>query len=278
MKGLILDGGGVFGIGQAHILSKIDINKFDFFVGTSIGAANVGALCFGTEGKDLPDFFHECMPKIFKKNILRCNGLYCPKYSDYELNKSLRYLMGNIDMGDIKKPLFITSVNFHDKKLKVFSNTQENDAFWPLWETVRCSVAAPSYFAPWKGYIDGGVFVSNPSMVAVAAAAKKLKCPLNEIEICSIGTGKFDTYQKYKRMWSIFHWGSWLINALLDGASNTMSEYFVRSLPIKKYFRVDFWGDKSWCLDNVGAMYEAEKLWKNDIEKSIKSIQLFLNS
>ena len=275
MKGLVLDGGGVFGIGQAQILSEIDLNKFDFMVGTSIGATNIGAIAANVNPSDLPDFFHYFMPKIFQKRWFKIHGLYCPLYLDDALNNALKYLVGDIDMGEIEKPIFITSVHFNTKRLKVFSNKKERDAFWPLWEVIRCSVSAPSYFTPWKGYIDGGVFVNNPSMVAVAAASRVLNCPLSEIEICSIGTGHFDNYKDDKKMWSILHWGVWLINALLDGASSDMSDYFVRYLPIKKYLRIDFKGDRNWRLDKVKYMYEAENLWHKDIQNAIKVISEF---
>jgi len=278
MKGLILDGGGVFGIGQAQILKNIDVSKFDFFVGTSIGAANISSVVSGVNLQELPSFFHKDMPIIFKSSLISRCVAFSPRYSDIELNKSLKRLTGDISVGDVKKPFFITAVNFTDNKLKVFNNIQKEDKSWPLWEVVRCSVAAPSYFSPWKGYVDGGVFANNPSMVGVAACSKVLGCPIDEIEICSIGAGKFKINNSEKKMWSIVHWGSWLIDALLYGSSSNMSDYFARSLPLKKYLRIDFIGEKSWKLDSVSNMSVAERKWKNDINDAIASINDFLNN
>ncbi len=276
MKGLVLDGGGVFGIGQAIIVKNIDVTKFDFFVGTSIGSANIASVLSGADTINLPSFFYEWMPIIFKSDLYSKLKILSPKYKDANLNESLYRLIGNVNVGDIKKPFFINAINFNDNRLKVFNNIQEEDKSWSLWEVARCSVAAPSYFVPWKNYVDGGVFANNPSMVAVAACCKLLKCPINEVEICSIGTGIFDVNNDGKKMWSVFHWGDWLIKSLLYGSSSNMSDYFVNSLPLKKYLRINFKGEKAWKLDSVSDMKIAEERWKEDINNAIIMVNDFL--
>jgi len=277
LKGLVLDGGGVFGLCQANILKNIDVDKFDFFVGTSIGSANIASiLSKKIDVNKLPCFFYEYMPRIFKKNAFRLN-FFSPKYKDSELNESIYDLTGDIKVGDIKKPFFITSIDFKSNKLKVFNNIQIEDESWPLWEVVRCSVAAPSYFSPWKGYIDGGVFANNPSMVAVAACSKVLSCPINEIEICSIGTCTFNINNDGRKMWSTLHWGGWLITSLLHGASSNIPDYFVSSLPLKQYLRINFIGERSWKLDSVSDMYIADKMFEKEIDDAIVAVNNFLS-
>ena len=110
------------------------------------------------------------------------------------------------------------------------------------WEVVRCATAAETYFPSQKGFADGGVFANNPSMVGVAAASKVLGVPIEEIELLSIGTGD-RTVGSSSAPSSVFGWGDWLIGAMLDGASDKMHDYFVRSMPLKKYERIQFAGN-----------------------------------
>lgn len=276
MKGLVFDGGGCFGIGQARILDKVDVSKFDFFVGTSIGAANAAAVA-AELNINLPDFFHEEMPKIFSGYGWRRFKPVAPRYGDKAINSALLKILDTTQLGDAKKPLFITTVDLGSKRLKVFDSTDPDDATQPLWEVIRMATAAETYFPPWKGYADAGVMANNPSMVAVAAASSKLGCKVNKVELCSIGTGAEITNNKPGELnpHSYLSWGKWLINALLDGASSSMHEYFVRSLPLKKYTRIEFVKEPEWKMDNPKDMLKAEKAWEDDIQKAIKTVNKF---
>lgn len=275
-KGLVLDGGGVFGIGQARILSEIDVSKFDFFVGTSIGSAISASIASGIDHKRLPDFFHEEMPKIFKTNIFNRYNIFNPKYPDKGLNNALIELLDGLILGNVQKPLFITAANLSTNEIKVFSSENASDEGWPLWEVVRSATAAETYFAPWKGYADGGVFANNPSMVAIASACKVLKYDINEIQLCSIGTGLGSGNYSPKKDFSLFSWGAWLLNTLLQGSSNSMHGYFARSLPINKYTRIQFVRKNGWKMDNPKDMLKAEDFWKTDIQNGIKTVNKFL--
>jgi len=276
MKGLVLDGGGVFGIGQAHIVSQVDLDKFDFFAGTSIGSVIASVLASGGDCSDLPGFFHRAMPLIFEGWKWAKYRFYKRRYSDKMLNYYLRQLfLGKL--GGVNKPLFTAAANLGEQRLKVFSSEHADDASWLLWEVCRCSAAAETYFAPWKGYADGGIYANNPSMMVVAAACKQLGAKVDEIELFSIGTGSgYSGKSKIPRgSWSAVRWGIWLIGAFLDGAANSMHEYFVRSLPLKKYKRVDFTRDAKWRMDSPTDMLLAEKAWKPAIDAAVKEVEAF---
>lgn len=273
MKILCLDGGGVFGIGQAMVLNKVNaFEKFDCFVGTSIGSAAAMALALGMGNKVSPEFFHNWMPTIFKKSYLRYYWPFNSKYNDDGLNKALKELLRGSMMSDVQKPLFITSANVGSKTLKVFSS--ETDKGWMAWEIVRCATAAETYFPSWKGFADGGVFANNPSMVGVAAACRVLDQKIEDIELLSIGTGD-RTQGKSVAPTSVFGWGSWLIGALLDGASDKMHDYFVRSMPLKKYERIQFAGNSSWKMDSPADMLKAEAAWRIDAMRAVKIVENF---
>jgi len=273
MKILVLDGGGVFGDAQAAILQGVDaFEKFDCFVGTSIGSALAAATAAGLRKEVQTPFFHHWMPKIFKNNIFRRYNPFNAKYSDKGLNQALRGVFRGMSYSDIKKPLFITAANVGTQNLKVFNS--EDDGGWLLWEAVRAATAAETYFPSWKGLADGGVFANNPSMVAVAAVSRRLNVPLEEMEILSIGTGSKPTAGS-RGPKTVVGWGLWLVQALLNGAADEMPDYFVRSLPVKTYKRIQFARRPGWEMDDPKAMLEAEEVWKKDILNAIKIVEEF---
>ena len=272
-KILVLDGGGVFGNVQASVLDGIDtFEKFDAFVGTSIGSALMAATAVGLRKEVSRTFFHHWMPIIFKRNLFRTINPFNSRYSDVGLNRALRGVFRGAYYRDVKKPLFITSANVGTRTLKVFNT--EDDGGWLLWEAVRAAVAAETYFPPWKGIADGGVFANNPSMVAVAAASRVLSVPLDEMEILSIGTGSAST-NGGRPPRTMMGWGIWLINALLEGASDDMHDYFVRSLPVKKYKRIQFARRPNWKMDSPKNMFAAEEVWSRDIKEAIEIVKEF---
>ena len=273
MKILVLDGGGVFGDVQAAILQGVDaFEKFDCFVGTSIGSALCAAHAVGLRKDVGTPFFHHWMPRIFKVNIFRKYNPFNSRYSDKELNRALRSVFRGMAFRDVKKPLFITSANVSTRSLKVFNSI--DDGSWLLWEAVRAAVAAETYFPSWKGLADGGVFANNPSMVAVAAASRRLNVPIEELEILSIGTGESSDNMGRPPV-TMFGWGVWLVEALLEGASDEMHDYFVRSLPVKKYERIQFARRPGWKMDSPKAMFQAEDAWQKDIMDAIQKVKDF---
>jgi len=274
MKGLVLDGGGVFGIGQAHVLAEIDTTQFDFFAGTSIGSVLAIAMGLGnTDPLSFPDFFHERMPRIFAGHWWRTYKPITPRYPDKELNRALQDFLGG-SFGQCHKPVYVAAANLGAQKLKVFNSTHESDATMDAWEVGRCGVAAETYFEPRLGYGDGGIFANDPSMVAVSSSIQAAG-RIEDLEICSIGTG---SSMGSNGEWpgnrsSILRWGLWLMGSMMDGAANTMHGYFARSLPLKKYRRYDFVRDPSWKMDSASDMLKAEERWMSSCKGYAKQIQ-----
>ena len=273
VKVLVLDGGGVFGNVQATILQRIDaLEKFDCFVGTSIGSALAASIATGNQAATGQQFFHEWMPKVFKRGILTRMNPCTPKYPDKGLNEALQSIFRGTLLRDVQKPLFVTAANVGSRTLKVFS--PETDNGWMLWEVIRAATAAETYFPSWKGYADGGVFANNPSMVAVAAACRVLGAKLEDLEVLSIGTGQKPA-QGGRPPLTVIGWGSWLIHALLEGASDNMHDYFVRSLPVKKYTRIQFAMQPKWEMDSPKDMLASQQAWAKDVEDAITIVKAF---
>ena len=276
MKALCLDGGGVFGKAQAQMLKDADCcGKFDCFVGTSIGSAQAAAIAMGYQDKAGPEFFDDRMASVFESSAWRkLLKLFVSKYSDAGLNDALQSVFGGARMGDVKKPLFVTAADIGSRTLRVFDSTDFNDARLPLWEVVRMATAAETFFDPWKGMADGGVFANNPSMVGVAASSRVLKVPLAELEVLSIGTGR-STKDGQREPRSLVQWGRWLVPALLQGASDDMHDYFVRSMPIKSYVRIQFLRDDDWEMDSPADMQKAMAKWASDMMRAVPVIRGF---
>ena len=275
MKAVALDGGGVFGKAQSKILTDANCyEKFGCFVGTSIGSAISAAAALGIPDLVTPQFFDKWMPKVFHRNWLRKFNPFVSGYPDDGLNEALQYVFGTANMGDVKKPLFVTGINIGEETLKVFDSTDFDDARIPMWEVIRSATAAETYFNPWSGDADGGLFVNNPSMICVSAMSRVLKVPISEMEILSIGTGR-STKGGHREPHSKIQWGFWLVPAFLKGASDDMHDYFVRSLPVKNYVRIQFLRETGWEMDNPKDMDKAMVKWANDISLATTVVKGF---
>lgn len=277
MKGLSLDGGGLMGVGQAAILSRIpDLDKFDFIAGTSVGSIMCALIASGVKKDKYVEFFNTWGPKIFAGYSWRRFKPITPRYSDKTLNKVLKDMLPG-KFGDLDRPVFITSANLNNRSLKVFNSQDEGDADMWLWEVVRMAVAAETYFVPWKGMADGAIYANNPAMTAVAGAIHTLDAKAEDIELCSIGTGDKVSNNSVgsTRGWTYFRWGIYLVQAQLEGAANKMHDFFVKQLPLKQYMRIQFERGDDWTMDNPKVVNEALRAWRPTIEDAIKAVSDF---
>jgi patatin-like phospholipase/acyl hydrolase len=279
MKGIALDGGGVFGAGQAAIFSQIDrptLEKFEFLAGTSIGSAIAAGIASGMSGTNMISLFRDYLPNIFAGYWWRKYKIFTPRYPDKVLNEVLRRLFP-MRFKHLDRPVFITAVDLNRRTLKVFNSRDSADGEWPTWEIVRAAVAAESYFLPWKGYGDGGVVANNPSMVAVAAAVRALNTSPQELEVLSIGTGEYVENKPIgsTKRWTRVHWGLYVLNSMLNGFTDHMHDYFVRSMPLRRYLRVQFQREKKWDIDDSSKIPLALEKWELPVENAVKLVESF---
>lgn len=278
-KILAIDGGGVRGVVPGAVIDRAgarSIDKFDVFAGTSIGAMLVAYLGVRpADDKPLVDTFKSIMPKIFQGYHWRKYSPFTPTYSDKALNQALQRLLPG-KFGDLPKQTYITAVDLNRRTLKVFDSTDLDDKDWSLWEVVRCAVAAESYFLPWKGYGDGGLAINNPSMAAISTCMRKKLTQPTDIEMLSIGTGETVTNDPVGSTngWLKLQWGLWILDAMLNGLTDSMHDYFTLSLPLKRYERIQFAGPR-WAMDNPEVMAEALKYWSSEIDRAATALRQF---
>jgi len=249
------DGGGVFGTVPAYQLKDYDVYKeFDVLGGCSISSALVAGYAIGMNTVEMYNAMIEGLPEIFSRPWYRRFSPFGSKWPNAELKK---WCKNNFDVkiGDIDKPIFIVAMDFSHRRPKVFSNMDERDLDVPLYEAVLASVSAPTYFPPMGVYVDGGLFANNPSVVTCAGACHALGIGMDDIDLFSIGTGRFHKKpidMKYSKGWSLLSWGKTIIPVMLEGGNEIGMSYITQQLPLNKYVRsnlVDL--EEDWEMDDA---------------------------
>src|SRR5580700_1008639 len=197
MRLLSIDGGGRRGFINAEALIAIETqldaltgralplsDRFDLIGGTSTGAILAAGLALGLKAADLRDFYLKFGKQIFTKVFLPERIWH--SYPSGPIEQHLKDVCGEattLGSDKLRTNILIVSKNVtlgtswfftNNPKSKYFSNNRE----LPLWQIVRASSAAPTYFPPrtisvphdaGQGqeyeFIDGGVSsYNNPSM------------------------------------------------------------------------------------------------------------------
>jgi patatin-like phospholipase/acyl hydrolase len=238
-KLLALDGGGIRGVMTLEVLAKIEsglqeqlgrdddfvlADYFDYVAGTSTGAIIATCLSLGMRVADIRSFYIESGPAMFDKtNLIR--RYFRNKFHDQKLAAKLQDViaqktgepMATLGSPALRTYLMLVLRNATTDSPWPVSNNPEatyNDRErpdcnldLPLWQLVRASTAAPTYFPPEvitfnageEAYefifVDGGVTMyNNPAFqLFLMATVKpyKLGWPTGEDQmlLVSIGTG-----------------------------------------------------------------------------------------
>lgn len=263
---LALDGGGIRGALTLGYLKKMETllrkkyddpeyrlcDYFDLIGGTSTGSIIAGGLAIGLTIDELAEDYMVLGGKIFGEKRDWWNPLETWKYLqanyDYKaLETSLKEVFGDITMGSDKvlTGLCITSkradtnstwplINHPDGKF--FDSDMGKNGEIPIWQAIRASSAAPTYFAPQKvdvgdgnfgAFIDGGVSMANNPALTLLMVATLNGFPFHwkkgqrNLSIVSVGTG-YSIFKKQvgaiEEAW-MKDWAMNVPNMLLQDAS-----------------------------------------------------------
>ena len=117
------------------------------------------------------------------------------------------------------------------------------------------SSAAPTYFASYQGFVDGGMMDNNPSMSALAKAVRATGM-IREHSLLSVGTG-FNPYSVPGDAldWGLKDWlsGKKLLNMLFDGQIS-VPDFQVKQFLNGRYRRLDV------VLPEIIDMSDADKV------------------
>jgi patatin-like phospholipase/acyl hydrolase len=228
-KLLALDGGGIRGALTIEILAKIErllqdelgrddtfvlSEYFDYIGGTSTGAIIATCLSMGFRIDYIRKFYEESGAVMFDKaNLLK---RFRFKYEKDNLTEKLKEVFGaDTKLGDEKLKTLLLLVMRNattDSPWPVSNNPaakynletrEDSNLKFPLWQLVRASTAAPTYFPPETIevgkhnfiFVDGGVTMyNNPAfqlflMATVQPYAVNWSTGENNMLVVSIGTG-----------------------------------------------------------------------------------------
>lgn len=238
---LALDGGGLRGILTVGALARLEAllrdrhggdpdfrlsHYFDLIAGTSTGAIIAAALALGWTVEQVRQQYFSLGQKVFEKSLLR-RGLLRAKYDHEALAKALKRLYGaktTLGGGELQTGLLVVTKRLDSGSPWPIGNNPMGMYFagrdggtvgngdYPLWQVVRASTAAPSFFDPEEitiarkagqkpasgQFVDGGVSpFNNPSLQALMYATVdgyRVGWPLgaDRVLLVALGTGAAD--------------------------------------------------------------------------------------
>jgi len=228
-KLLALDGGGIRGVITLEVLLQLESmlavqlgveddfvlgDYFDYIGGTSTGAVIATGLALGLRVEQILDLYVTRCKEMFDHASLRHRYQY--RYGDQRLRELLQGMVGTdttLGSEDLKTLLLIIVRNATTDSPWPLSNNPnalfndpsraDNNLTIPLWQLVRASTAAPTYFPPevvtlgGRDYVfvDGALTMyNNPAFQLFLMATLdeyRLGWPATESDLLlvSVGTG-----------------------------------------------------------------------------------------
>lgn len=269
---LALDGGGVRGVHTCEVLEFLEskhpgfIKSFDAIAGTSTGSIIACGLAFGLSPRDIKNLYFEIAPQIFSRKWYSVKLLDQLWGAPYDLNNAkaaFKKIFGNATLSDLNTRVLVTSWNldamptsksmprkcgmkryFRKSSGKFWNNlhSTEKGGSAKIYHVLLSSIAAPTYFKPYKNhYMDGGMIQNSPGLPLVFQALcseGEFQANLEDISLLSLGTSGMPVYfdRKVKRNWGLQNWIRAISRALTD-ANMDFSEYGLQSLLGSRYYR-----------------------------------------
>ncbi len=261
---LSLDGGGIRGLITVILMQRISreaglenwLAPVDLIAGTSTGGLLALAIAKGLDLQVIRDLYEKKGAEVFDDSwlddVVDLGTLIGAQYDDRNLRTELWRILGDTTLGQLAKHVLITTFDLDNEaqspaqrtwKPKLFHNLpgQGNDNEWPAYKVGLYTSAAPTYFPAVDGFIDGGVYATNPSMCALAQtqdSRNSERPPLADIRLISLGTGTSLQYIKGKNLdWGYAQWAKPLVNLMLDGVGG-IADYQCKQILGESYFRL----------------------------------------
>lgn len=213
---LSIDGGGIRGIVTTVLMQRLKaapglegfLDKVDLVAGTSTGGLLALGIARGLGLDVIRDLYVNDGPEIFDDSwlddLLDLGKLRGADYKTGPMRRVFKRALGEqTTLGQLRKRVLITAFDMDNEdddvlrrtwKPKLFHNYPGagSDRHELAYKVGMYTAAAPTYFPSVDGYIDGGVFATNPAMCALAQTQDKRYRPtpsLDEVELLSLGTG-----------------------------------------------------------------------------------------
>ena len=298
---LSLIGGGIRGAFVTSYLRELEqklgrpiAECFDLIAGTSTGGIVAAGLALGMSAEQMHQFYVDHGAGIFtEREPYKAKGIYRllfpsiswifkkrtggelssafrSRYCHFALEAAFAEGFGDRTLGDIQcTRLIMPSVNLTKGEPHVFRSRHlpvaVHDKDIRIADAVIATTAAPTYFPhrqiEGNAYIDGGIWATDPSMLAVAEAIRiqhflNLRDPLaplitNDIHLLSVGTGRAEfSLSPPGADAGLLFWASRVADVM--GTAQSQGVH----MPLKfflgdNYRHVNFRMTKKWGLDQV---------------------------
>lgn len=278
-----IDGGGIWGYGVARYMMEYEKktgkkfgSMFDAFAGTSTGAIISAMLSEGYSGTEIYEMYKTEGKKIFKKYPwYKWMWKGVPKYDNSHLQRLLKELLpGNME--DFKKPVFIPVTKTVGNRDKVFDVGDE----FPKWKAVLASTSAPTFFKPLDDiYIDGGLWMNNPSSVLIAGLkGMDFFDEDDEIKMVSFATSCYreERGDEVDDM-SLLGWAEYMIDNCTgsgEGSTYITRQFLGREnvMRIKPALK----DGEGASMDNISKMPMMEKVWLREFDATNTNLKNFM--
>ena len=256
---LAIDGGGLLGLIPAEALIQMEeqlnqltgttkplCDRFDLIAGTSTGAILAAGLAMGKSATQLRDFYLQFGKDIFTKTFLPVR--FWHNYPSAPLEGHLKDVLGEqttLGSSLLRTQILIVTKNVTLGNDWFFTNNPKNKFFknnsgLPLWQIVRASSAAPTYFPPQsisvpddsgKGqayeFVDGGVSsYNNPALqifleATIPAYGYGWPMGVDRLLLISLGTGfnSVAVEEGKASHYNLIDWGRYVVKELMNEAN-----------------------------------------------------------
>ncbi|MBI5106675.1 MAG: patatin-like phospholipase family protein, partial [Solirubrobacterales bacterium] len=211
---------------------------FDFVAGTSTGGILAAALTRPDPppATEVVGLYEREGPEIFSRSLLKritsADGNLDERYESTGLVAALRRHLGAHRLSEALVDVLITAYELEDRFAFLFrsSRARTDPAYdFALADAAHATSAAPTYFEPVRvrdaagarsyALVDGGVYATNPSMVAIAELGHE------RIDLLlSLGTGSLTRPLPFEqaRGWGRLEWASRIVDVVFDGVADTV--------------------------------------------------------
>jgi len=307
---LSIDGGGLRGIVPVRILQKIEsITKrrvqdtFDMMAGTSTGGLLVSCMTLH-DAENQPKYTLDEIADIYinqgdiifpirsgiNKLFHKVSNLFSPAYSGSGLEKVLKEYVTDERIKEALLPILVSTYDLNGNRPVFFKSAEANEnpeANAKIYDICRVTSAAPTYLPAYtfnyKGKtltgIDGGVYVNNPTMAAIAEISKygnkgyyKKKdgtdVKYSDIRVLSLGTGTYSgtITEKEAVDWGELQWVTQITDIMMRGVNQTTDYESGEMLDDGNYLRLSI----NIPDEKYADMADARKETLDYLEKQIK--------
>jgi uncharacterized protein len=302
-----LDGGGMRGILTIQLLKKLEAiagspcyEWCDMVAGTSTGAIISSLILKRKSAKEIEELYTKLLSRVFTKRNILANRFYNPPAFDKKNYRALlKEIIGDSTLEDVCTDTgvdcMLTSKDMAAGEETFFTCVKKDGNYIGTYKSVllravmEATMSAPTYFAPFERFIDGGTTTyNNPVLAAIMEALEytgKDKYQSDNLTVFSFGTGtalRFidaDKTQEPKGIDALF-WLNYVMEETGKDASEMQIDLLrsglIKGLKLRRY-QISFDEEAMKKLSNkkIAHVQSLEADWLHDLKnKELSEIDM----